>query len=428
MTRILILAVLLSIGATASAQPVHITDLGQLSRSLTLTVPAAIHGSGIVLATAYTARGKKPQPFLWTYWSGARPLAEVKGRTAVALNFYGEALVNDGVSRRGQFAPVPIIGNAFALDITDQGEVVGWLSNHPVIQADFYWDGQSSTTESVSTYYERLQMNSAGRTLARNGMGQIEVWDDRFRTNVLAVLPSTNAVLDDANRIAACVRGSPAQVVLYDFDLSVKFARDILGCPFADGTQCCHVSNISNDGSFVGEVVEAGGAYPFEYSDTHGWENLNALLPAGTGWTLRTAAAINSLGVVVGNGLLGRKPRAYILDRFPEAITVLPPSGRAPNSTGLEDVDCESAISGAVCNVEAQTLDTGTRPFAGWPITLYELKGRRWKKIGTRSSDMLGRARFQIKKRALPASYRASVPAANENHGAKVFSTPLTFR
>ncbi len=41
--------------------------------------------------------------------------------------------------------------------------------------------------------------------------------------------------------------------------------------------------------------------------------DLNALLPAGSGWVLRTAMAINESGWIVGNGTLNGQPRAYLL-------------------------------------------------------------------------------------------------------------------
>lgn len=48
------------------------------------------------------------------------------------------------------------------------------------------------------------------------------------------------------------------------------------------------------------------------------WQNgsmidVNSLLPAGSGWTLRTANAINDDGAIVGDGLFNGQPRGYVL-------------------------------------------------------------------------------------------------------------------
>jgi len=41
--------------------------------------------------------------------------------------------------------------------------------------------------------------------------------------------------------------------------------------------------------------------------------DLNALIPAGSGWTLENANAINDAGRIVGSGLRGGKTRAFLL-------------------------------------------------------------------------------------------------------------------
>ncbi len=41
--------------------------------------------------------------------------------------------------------------------------------------------------------------------------------------------------------------------------------------------------------------------------------NLNALIPAGSGWDLRSAEGINDRGDIVGFGILGGQSRAFML-------------------------------------------------------------------------------------------------------------------
>ena len=45
--------------------------------------------------------------------------------------------------------------------------------------------------------------------------------------------------------------------------------------------------------------------------------DLNALIPAGSGWTLENANAINDAGQIVGSGLRGGKLRAFLLTPNP---------------------------------------------------------------------------------------------------------------
>ena len=41
--------------------------------------------------------------------------------------------------------------------------------------------------------------------------------------------------------------------------------------------------------------------------------DLNALLPAGSGWVLSEARAINAKGQIAGNGTLHGRPHAFLL-------------------------------------------------------------------------------------------------------------------
>jgi probable HAF family extracellular repeat protein len=58
------------------------------------------------------------------------------------------------------------------------------------------------------------------------------------------------------------------------------------------------------------------------------WENgvmqdLNDLIPEGTGWTLTAARMINDDGLIVGYGTLGGEQRAFLLTPIPEPATML---------------------------------------------------------------------------------------------------------
>ena len=70
-----------------------------------------------------------------------------------------------------------------------------------------------------------------------------------------------------------------------------------------------------------GQVVGASAPYPnapapghaFLYSGGH-MTDLNLLLPAGSGWQLSSATAINDSGQIVGYGLFDHQPAAFLLD------------------------------------------------------------------------------------------------------------------
>jgi probable HAF family extracellular repeat protein len=51
--------------------------------------------------------------------------------------------------------------------------------------------------------------------------------------------------------------------------------------------------------------------------------DLNALLPAGSGWRLDTASGINDLGQIVGNGNINGYEHAFLMTPTPEPTTLL---------------------------------------------------------------------------------------------------------
>ena len=62
----------------------------------------------------------------------------------------------------------------------------------------------------------------------------------------------------------------------------------------------------------AGAVVGSSGGRAFLWQGGH-MQDLNASLPAGTGWVLTTARAINNKGQIAGNGTLHGQPHAFLL-------------------------------------------------------------------------------------------------------------------
>ena len=69
----------------------------------------------------------------------------------------------------------------------------------------------------------------------------------------------------------------------------------------------------------VGQVVGESGGRAFVYDDG-AMRDLNTLLPADSGWVLRSAQDVNNLGQIVGWGTApdGIGPRAFLLTPVPE--------------------------------------------------------------------------------------------------------------
>ena len=72
-----------------------------------------------------------------------------------------------------------------------------------------------------------------------------------------------------------------------------------------------------NKSAQVVGTAETADAYPvmhaFRYSEDTGMQDLNTLLPIGSGWELRTARGINDRGQITGSGIFKGQLRAYVL-------------------------------------------------------------------------------------------------------------------
>jgi len=78
--------------------------------------------------------------------------------------------------------------------------------------------------------------------------------------------------------------------------------------------------DINNGGVVVGDCYNATDVRPFVWTASSGMQDLNAVLPANSGWTLTSARNINNQGQVVGNGIHNGQVRAFVLTLVPGPI------------------------------------------------------------------------------------------------------------
>ena len=77
------------------------------------------------------------------------------------------------------------------------------------------------------------------------------------------------------------------------------------------GGTSSYATGINNRNEVVGEAYTSSDKmHAFEYSDDS-MEDLNSLLPSGSGWTLTEATGINDLGQIVGDGTIDGQSARY---------------------------------------------------------------------------------------------------------------------
>jgi hypothetical protein len=85
------------------------------------------------------------------------------------------------------------------------------------------------------------------------------------------------------------------------------------------------LSDINNEGLAVGNgtlvLNNSVHQHALFWSEVDGLVDLNTFLPENSGWTLVSAAAINDLGQITGQGVFNGQPLAYGLDPIPQPAT-----------------------------------------------------------------------------------------------------------
>jgi len=90
-----------------------------------------------------------------------------------------------------------------------------------------------------------------------------------------------------------------------------------------DGMNSSAAFGLNDYGDVVGESYQSDvGDLAFLYTESGGMQDLNDLIPSGSGWTLDSARGINDAGQITGIGLNPEgEAHAFLLDPVPEPST-----------------------------------------------------------------------------------------------------------
>ncbi|MEN3337701.1 MAG: hypothetical protein V7647_1377 [Acidobacteriota bacterium] len=278
------------------------TDLGTLGGAASAATD--INGAGEVVGRAQTTTGRT-NAFVYSAAGGMRSLGTLGGSQseAAAINESGEIVgksdtAGNAASRAFIYrnGAMTLLGGTFggtnsaATAITDYGEAAGWASTagNATVHAFWYSGGVTTDLGSLGTASEALGLNDAGQVVGRS------------------TLPSG---------------------VRHAFLYSDGVMRDLgtLGGPNSEAAGI----NYSGSTRIVGTSdVAGGGTHAFVYENGT-MTDLNSRLPAGSGWVLEAATAINDSGEIVGWGQVNGQRHGFRLT--PPVTLALRPFGVLSN-------------------------------------------------------------------------------------------------
>jgi probable HAF family extracellular repeat protein len=286
----------------------------------------AVNATGGV---AGTTRGTPQDAFSTLFGSGPQILAGLGTSDNIAYGLHddGSAVGASRVDfsmRPVRFAsgvavplPWPNVANPTgeARAVNDAGVIAGTITVAGFAAA--VWNGSSTTTLPGSLFSDAFAINNGGVVTGRTyvmGSGYLAYrWTTG--TGAVAHLPSLGTISSQGHGIndAGDVVGDSVPGTAFAVAVLWRVSGDIQELGGLGGTESS-ARDINNHGQVVGYALNASGAYrAFLWQDGGPMIDLNTLLPAGSGWVLTSANAINDAGQIAGEGIFEGESRAFLL-------------------------------------------------------------------------------------------------------------------
>ena len=335
----MLVPMLLSLAFTGGAQTYTVSDLGTLGGNS--SGARAINATGQIAGYAFSS-STQSNAFLYKN-AKIINLGTLGGTTAIglAINSSGQvagySTLSDGsyrafISNKGKLTSVGTLGGNYsdAEGMNDSGQVTGASATvsgatHPYL----YSNG-------VLTDLGTLGNNNNGwwnEGTAVNNASQVVGWSYDAQGNFLGFLWSNGQMqslgtlggdwsqafgINDLGQIAgqAYIKNNiGADAFLYDGGVMQDLGT--ITSPTGGNGQYASGLGINSTGVVVGEsTYQKNGQsivyHAFVYSNGK-MQDLNRLIPAGSGWVLTTAYGINDAGQIVGYGTHNKQQRAFLL-------------------------------------------------------------------------------------------------------------------
>ena len=306
----------------ASAQTYTVTDLGPGGgvgggRAINNLGDVVVDNGGIsyVWTPTHHYLALSPLP------GGTETLAEsinnrgiVVGESIFSVGYHAASWTNGKPTDLGTL-PGGVLSWANAINIS--GQIVGASDGSNVGPEATLWSGSGSKGLGFlpgGSYSEAFAINRVdqvvGFSYVKGGGSHGFIWSKATGIQDLGTLPgggtsSANALNDSGQVAGGSDCGSACQhAVLWS---GVKGSIEDLGV--LPGTQFSSAYAINNHGVVIG----SSGYTAFVWTEAEGMQNLNDLIPQGSGWMLEYAFAINDNSQIAGFGILGGQERGFLL-------------------------------------------------------------------------------------------------------------------
>jgi len=308
--------------AAISAPRYAITDLGTLGGD---TEATGINNLGQVIGASQAGAARDQHAFLWSN-GRMRDLGTAGWQTSYAAIITDQGLIRGGLMTAGaitvsesfiwQLGRMRIAepvrtpwGKAEIADITRAGRFLGVIKGNNRVRAVIWGNGQPVNLGIVD--WQPAGLNDRGDVLGsastQGESPRVILWSRGRIAKLPASVTSASALNNNGGVVGwAATKSGESHAFLWK------------------GGKMTDLGTLKGGSSYANEINDAGqivgSSQVSEALDFHAvvWDrgklhDLNTLIPAGSGWVLRDAVAVNNRGQVAGSGLHNGRRRAFLL-------------------------------------------------------------------------------------------------------------------
>jgi hypothetical protein len=280
-------------------------------------IPSVITSSGVVAGIT-----ELHHAVLWRRKTGLQELSIPEGfhfTEPVAIMKSGDVVINalDAEARKHQafvyshHSVMELVGNQTLAHGTGPSSIIvgEWLPNGKTTTDAVYWN--NNVPQSIG-------LCCGGTIKASNKMGEMigDAYDDQGHYHAFTWSASHGQrIIGPSDHYSSAVAINDAGHILLQMgrdaylDDTRHLRRLDLSSKFYNKTQA-----MNNCDFVVGGYGPNSDKYrAFLWNATAGFQDLNSLIPGDSGWTLKSATAINDRGEIVGRGDFHRDDRGFLL-------------------------------------------------------------------------------------------------------------------
>jgi len=321
-------ATVLLLAPFAAAQQYNVTDLGLFPGGAVSQVQA-INATGWVAGYArfanFNAHG-----FLWKQSTGLVDLGSFPPASnfsvAQGINSFGDVVGysdhSDSLNQRAvlwsqgtlhDLGTLPGGTTSLANAINDLGQITGYSNGSGISVHAVLWSKENGIHDlgALSGGYSQgvainIQGEVSGFSITEDGKSHAVLWSKPLGIRALPMLSpqDTSASGNGVNNLGQVAGGSGNVAVLWQNDQN--HTAQNLGV-LSGGWSTAFAINDNT------QVVGWSGGAAFIWTQAQGMQDLNKLIPSGSGWSLNMATAINVRGEITGEGSFNGNQHAFLL-------------------------------------------------------------------------------------------------------------------